>query len=162
MGSATRGESAGYWHAGNRQKSACSGLYVQCFSLWLTDDGPGTNKPKMGQYYRHIILKAVVVPFARRLGRHFVFQEQRTGSSLIPSSPSYIECHGQQTFPSLNACGTWHVCQYHRPLTSLPELGTALQEEGNRVTQIAGWSLIHILPRLVNVFLTNRAGISHY
>ena len=49
-----------------------------------------------------------------------------------------------------------------KPSTTLAELGQALQEEWNRLPQMATGKIISSMPRRLNERVTNRGGIIHY
>ena len=126
-----------------------------------------------GQYYRDSILTPFVVPFARRVGRRFVFQDNaRVHRAHIANA--HLQQHNIYRMPwpamSPDISLIEHVCgmigrrvrQRQRPRTTLAELSQALQEEWDRFPQTAIGRIIHNMLRQLNECLTNCGGITHY
>ena len=127
-----------------------------------------------GQYYRDNILTPFVVPFARRVGRRFIFQDDNARAHHARIVNNHLQQHNIYRLPwpamSPDLSPIEHVWdmigrrvrQRQRPPTTLVELGLALQEEWNRLPQRVIGRLIRSMPRRVEECLDVRGQITHY
>lgn len=127
-----------------------------------------------GQYYRDNILAAHVVPFARRHGRRFIFQDDNARCHRARIVTDYLQQQHITTLPwpalSPDLSPIEHVWdmlgqqlrqRQQRP-TTVQELGAALQQEWNNLDQNDLGRLVRSMPRRIRACLANRGGFTRY
>lgn len=127
-----------------------------------------------GQYYRDNILAPHVVPFARRYGRRFIFQDDNARCHRARIVTDYLQQQNITTLPwpalSPDLSPIEHVWdmlgqrlrQRQQPPANVQELAAALQQEWNNVPQNDLGRLVRSMPRRIRACLANRGGFTRY
>lgn len=127
-----------------------------------------------GVYYRDNVLASYVVPFARRHGRGFIFQDDNARAHRARIVTDYLQRQNIRTLPwpamSPDLSPIEHVWDIlgkrvrrrtPQPRT-LDELGAALQEEWGRIPQVTIRRLIGSMRRRCIACYDNRGGHTRY
>lgn len=127
-----------------------------------------------GVYYRDHILAPIVLPFAQRAGRRFIFQDDNARAHRVRVVNDYLQRHHivHMPWPAMSPDlspieHVWdmigrRVRRRQRQPTTLQELAAALQEEWDRLPQIVIGRLIRSMPRRIAECLRIGGAITHY